>query len=87
MQNPFKATGKTPHFEYAFSYFQQMARDAVDGRTINVVLQSSFFFLAFLLFLGQQFYSLLSLSALKYLNFSLHILTLHSKRPVKTFRF
>ena len=38
MQNPFKATGKTPHFEYAFSYFQQMARDAVDGRTINVVL-------------------------------------------------
>ena len=40
MQNPFKATGKTPHFEYAFSYFQQMARDAVDGRTINVVLLS-----------------------------------------------
>ena len=29
---------KNPHFEYAFSYFQQMVRDAVDGRTINVVL-------------------------------------------------
>ena len=31
---------KNPHFEYAFSYFQQMVRDAVDGRTINVVLLS-----------------------------------------------
>ena len=29
---------ENPHFEYAFSYFRQMARDAVDGRTINVVL-------------------------------------------------
>ena len=37
MQNPFEATGKTL-FEYAFSYLRQMARDAVDGRTINVVL-------------------------------------------------
>jgi hypothetical protein len=49
MQNPFKASGKTPYFEYAFSYFQQMARDAVDGRTINVVLYITLFiYMAFI---------------------------------------